>query len=90
METSTSFATILVGFMTDVAILAGVPLAVATLVGLIVSFFQAITQIQDQTLGQTVKIVAISVVLLAFGTTLAGPLLVSTQMVFENFDEIVR
>jgi type III secretory pathway component EscS len=90
MNEDSSFATFLISFMMDVALLAGVPLAVATLFGLIVSFFQAITQIQDQTLGQTIKIVAITGVLLAFGAALAAPLLSSTKTVFETFDEIVR
>ncbi|MGB0213677.1 efflux RND transporter permease subunit, partial [Algiphilus sp.] len=47
-------------FMAAVAVLAGIPLAVATLAGVVISFLQAITQIQDQTLPQTVKIVAIA------------------------------
>lgn len=85
----TSFGYYLVAFMLDVALLAGVPLAVATLSGLIISFFQAITQIQDQTLSQTIKITAIVVVLLAFGTFLTSPLLSLTRTVFENFHTIV-
>ena len=80
----------LIAFMIDVAILAGIPLAVATAAGLIVSFFQAITQIQDQTLAQTVKIVAIVLVLGGFSGALVGPLLNSTQQVFADFHEMVR
>ena len=83
--TETSFGYYLVAFMLDVGLLAGVPLAVATLSGLIVSFFQAITQIQDQSLSQTIKIAAIVVVLLAFGTFLTAPLLSLTSTVFEDF-----
>jgi type III secretory pathway component EscS len=79
------FTTNLVAFMMDVVILAGIPLAAATVIGLLVSFFQAITQIQDQTFSQTVKISAIMFVLLVFGRALTSPLMNSTTMVFENF-----
>ncbi len=89
MET-TSFGSVMVGFMADVALLAGAPLAVATVIGLIVSFFQAITQIQDQTLSQTVKIAAIAITLFVFGAVLTSPLITSTQMVFDNFPDMVR
>ena len=74
----------------DVVILAGIPLAVATISGLIISFFQAITQIQDQSLSQTIKISAIVIVLLSFGAALTGPLLNSTTLVFEDFHRIVE
>ncbi len=90
MADTTSYASYLVTFMLDAAILAGSPLAIGTVVGLVISFFQAITQIQDQTLSQTVKIVSIVIALLAFGTVLTGPLLNSTQRLFENFHMIVE
>lgn len=83
------FSSYVVAFMMNVVILAGVPLAVATFCGLIISFFQAVTQIQDQTLSLTVKITAITITLLAFGTILARPLMLLTQEVFDNFNLIV-
>ena len=89
MDVDTSFGTYLVAFMLDISLLAGVPLAVATIVGLLISFFQAVTQIQDQTLSQTLKIAAIVVVLLAMGTSLVGPLMSSTREGFADFDGIV-
>ena len=89
MDVDTSFGTYLVAFMLDISLLAGVPLAVATIVGLLISFFQAVTQIQDQTLSQTLKIAAIVVVLLAMGTSRVGPLMSSTREVFADFDVIV-
>lgn len=84
-----SFSQYVNGFMIDVIILAGIPLLVATIVGLIVSFFQAVTQIQDQTLGLTIKISAITFVLLSFGGVLSQPLISLTQDIFSNFDQIV-
>ena len=89
MEFGTSFSSYLVSFMLDIALLAGVPLAVATVVGLIISFLQAITQIQDQTLSQTVKIASIVIILLAMGGSLVAPLMTSTKQVFADFDIIV-
>jgi len=85
-----SFSSILVTFMVNITILAGIPLAVATLSGFLVSFIQAVTQIQDQTLGQTVKIASVVLVLLVYGTTLSGPLMTSTIQVFEEFSELAR
>lgn len=76
--------------MFDVAILAGIPLAIATVSGFLVSFLQAVTQIQDQTLSQTIKISAVMLVLLMFGPILTSPLMTSTLNIFENFDMLAR
>lgn len=84
------YSTKLIEFMLDAAILAGIPLAVATATGLIVSFFQAITQIQDQTLSQTIKITAIALVLLSMSSFLTGPLMSSTAALFDAFPQYVR
>lgn len=80
-----TFPQYLLSFMMDVIVLAGFPLAVATLCGLCVSVFQAVTQIQDQTLSQTVKITAIVIVLLSFGGSLVAPLMQSTIQLFTEF-----
>lgn len=40
------------------------PIAVAAIVGTLVSLIQALTQVQEQTLGFVVKLVAVSVTLL--------------------------
>lgn len=74
----------MVGFMTDAAILAGIPLVIATIAGLTVSIFQAMTQVQDQNLSQTVKILAMVLVFLATGTMLAKPLVQRTESVFSQ------
>ena len=89
MFVDSTFSNYIVAFMMDVVILAGIPLAVATGCGLIVSFFQAVTQIQDQTFSLTVKIVAITITLLSFGAVLSRPLMTLTQEVFDNFNLIV-
>lgn len=76
--------------MYDVIILAGIPLGIATLIGLMVSVFQAVTQIQDQTLSQTVKIAAIVAVLIGFGGVLIAPLIQSSNQIFTEFGEFGR
>lgn len=86
----TSYSTLLVAFVLNTAIIAGVPLLVATVVGLIVSIFQAVTQIQDQTLSQTVKIFSIGFVFLAFGGALVSPLLAVSAELFDTFATLRR
>jgi type III secretory pathway component EscS len=85
-----AFSSLLISFMVDIAILAGIPLAVATVSGFVISFFQAVTQIQDQTLSQTIKISAVVIVLLVFGARLSAPLMNSTTTVFEDFYVLAR
>jgi type III secretory pathway component EscS len=78
----------LVAFTLDASFLAGVPLAAATGCGLIISILQAITQIQDQSLAQTAKIVTIGFVLLSFGGWLVTPLVISSAVLFDTFATI--
>ena len=62
-----------------------IPIIVATVIGAIVSLLQALTQIQEQTLGFAVKLIAISITLLACSSWLGGQLLLYTQDIFANF-----
>lgn len=79
----------LYSFFYATAIIAGPPLIVATALGLMVALLQAVTQIQDQTLAQTVKIISIATILFFFGALLAGPLLSQSRDIFETFPAIV-
>ncbi len=78
----------LFAFMLDASLLAGVPLAAATAIGLVISIFQAVTQIQDQSLAQTAKIASIGFVLLVFGGWLVTPLVNSSVTLFDTFGSI--
>lgn len=69
----------------NVAIFTGPPLLIATIVAFIVGLLQAVTQIQEQTLPQTIKIFVIALVLLSSGTMLAGPLYSLSDDIFSNF-----
>ena len=62
-----------------------IPIIVATVVGLIVSLLQALTQIQEQTLGFAVKLIAISLTLLVCASWMGSSLLLYTQDIFAHF-----
>ena len=67
-----------------------IPIIVATVIGIIVSLLQALTQIQEQTLGFAVKLVAISITLLAASSWMGGQMLLYTQDIFKNFPLLGR
>ena len=49
-----------------------IPIVVATVIGLIVSLLQALTQIQEQTLGFAVKLIAISITIMLAAHWMGG------------------
>ena len=65
-------------------------LGVAAAVGLIVGLLQAVTQIQDQSLPQTVKLVAILLTIGLLGPLLAGSLVGATRDIFDEFPAIAQ
>ena len=67
-----------------------IPICVATVIGILVSLLQALTQIQEQTLGFAVKLIAISITLMAASSWIGGELLLYTQSIFENFAAVTR
>jgi len=62
-----------------------IPITVATILGLIVSLLQALTQIQEQTLGFAVKLIAISITIMAASSWMGSELLLYTKDIFSNF-----
>jgi type III secretion protein S len=62
----------------------------ASLVGLVVAFLQAVTQLQEQTLGYTVKFITIVVVLFLTASMLGGSLYTFSNRIFENFPSLVK
>ena len=68
-----------------IAIISGAPLLAAAGIGLIVSFLQAITQIQDQTLPQLAKVIVIGVVLVMLGPGLSQTLMSAAGNSFDTF-----
>lgn len=63
------------------------PLLLATIIAFIVGLFQAVTQIQEQTLPQTIKIMVIGFMLIAFGGMLTAPLYTASDEIFSRFHE---
>jgi len=61
------------------------PIAVGTIAGLTISVFQALTQIQEQTLSFVVKLVAIAVALLLSIHFIGGELYNFTVYMFDSF-----
>ncbi|CAN2251708.1 MULTISPECIES: flagellar biosynthesis protein FliQ [Bacillus] len=66
--------------------ISGPLLAIALLVGLIVSIFQATTQIQEQTLAFIPKIVAVLLALIFFGPWMLSIILSFTTELFSNLN----
>ena len=66
------------------AVLAGL------LVGFMISLFQAVTQIQEQTLTFVPKIIAVFVVLLVTGGWMIGEIQLFTQETYDAVNRVVR
>ncbi|MBD8497075.1 flagellar biosynthesis protein FliQ [Paenibacillus arenosi] len=64
-------------------------LIVALVVGLIISIFQATTQIQEQTLAFVPKIVAVFIVILIFGPWLLTTMVDFTYSILNNLHQYI-
>jgi type III secretion HrpO family protein len=62
---------------------------VATAMGLIVSLLQALTQIQEQTLGFTIKLISVVVVLLITARWMGSEVMSFTKYIFSYFPTMV-
>jgi flagellar biosynthetic protein FliQ len=71
-------------------ILAGPALLVGMLVGLIISMFQAVTQIHEQTLTFVPKLLAILLSLLVFGPWMLKILTEFTVNILGNLHNVIR
>ena len=60
----------------------------ALLVGFVISLFQAVTQVQEQTLTFVPKIIAVFIVIAISGTWILGTLIRFTQAVFSQLPEV--
>ena len=68
-----------------ILILSGPPILISMAVGLFVAIIQAATQIQEQTLSFTVKLIAVIFTLLLMGGWLGGQIVQFTNTIFHNF-----
>ncbi|WP_047981259.1 flagellar biosynthesis protein FliQ [Ornithinibacillus contaminans] len=72
-----------------VLLVTGPLLILALAVGLLVSIFQATTQIQEQTLAFIPKIVAVLVGLIFFGPWMLSTMIEFTADIFQNLNRFV-
>lgn len=68
-----------------VLILSLPPIVVASVVGIVLSLIQAITQLQEQTLSFGVKLIAVIATLFLMGGWLGGQILQFSQDIFTRF-----
>lgn len=66
------------------------PIIVASVVGTLFSLFQALTQIQEQTLSFAVKLIAVMITLALTARWVGGELYNFTLSIFETFPQLVR
>ena len=73
-----------------VLMLSGPPIAAAAIVGLVVAFLQAATQIQEQTVAYALKFVAIVLALFVTGAMIGGTLYTYSNRIFNEFPSLTR
>ena len=72
-----------------ILVLSGPPIGVSMIFGLGVAIFQAATQIQEQTLSFTVKLVAVILTLMLTGGWLGSEIMAFSINIFKNFSRWV-
>lgn len=70
-----------------ILILSAPPILVSMTFGIIVAIFQAATQIQEQTLSFTIKLVAVTLTLMLFGGWLGSQIMAFAHDIFLNFPQ---
>ncbi len=75
--------------ITTSLLLALPPLGIALLVGLVISIFQAVTQVQEQTLTFVPKIIAVFLSLLFFGPWMLRLLMNFAVNIFGNLGGVI-
>lgn len=68
-----------------ILILSAPPIFISLIFGLSVAIFQAATQIQEQTLSFTVKLIAVVVTIMVMGGFLGGEIMRYTLTIFNGF-----
>lgn len=65
------------------------PIVVASVVGIVVSLLQALTQVQEQTLSFAIKLIAVAITIAAMAGIMGAELLNFTRRLFDTFPAIV-
>ncbi|MCD8351841.1 MAG: type III secretion system export apparatus subunit SctS [Planctomycetaceae bacterium] len=61
------------------------PIIVAAVLGIVVSFLQALTQLQEQTLPFAIKLIGVTLTIAAMGAWLGAEVLGFARKLFESF-----
>lgn len=72
-----------------IVVLAGPPVVVAALVGILIAFFQAATQLQEQTFQYAAKFFAIVATLFLMASLMGSTLFRFTERIFIEFPAMV-
>lgn len=70
-----------------ILILSAPPIIVSMFFGILVAIFQAATQIQEQTLSFTIKLVAVTLTLMFLGGWLGSRIMTFANTIFTHFPE---
>lgn len=68
-----------------ILILSAPPILISLFFGILVAIFQAATQIQEQTLSFTIKLVAVTLTLMILGGWLGAQIMSFSLNIFSNF-----
>ena len=68
-----------------ILILSAPPILISLFFGILVAIFQAATQIQEQTLSFTIKLVAVTLTLMIMGGWLGAQIMGFSMNIFTNF-----
>lgn len=71
--------------MVLVMLLSMPPIVVASVVGILISLLQALTQIQEQTLSFAIKLIAVAATIAAMAGLLGSQILLFTMKLFDDF-----
>ena len=71
-------------------VLSGPPIIVASLAGLLIAFIQAATQLQEQTLAFTIKLVAVVITLFLMAGLMGETLFQFSERIFDGFPTMLR
>lgn len=88
--TQESIANILREAVYTTIVCAAPMLIVAMVVGLVISIFQATTQINEQTLAYAPKVVGVLAALVLFSGMITGRLMDFTTSLFDSINTIIR
>jgi type III secretion protein S len=85
-----TLATYVQNTLTLILALSAPVLGIAILIGFLIGLFQAVTQIQDQSLPQACKIMAVLMTIALAGRVMSGTLIEHTNHVFDELPHIGR